>query len=76
MAHHARFHSNQFNGESVDHEFHFDFDRAAYDSSDARGWELVYEFRVEEAREVAVHPFVATDQLVAEAEPRHQTSLF
>jgi hypothetical protein len=71
IAHHVRVHSNQFDRESVDHKFHFDFNCAADDFSDARGQELVYEFRVEEARKVAVHLFVATDQLVAESDPWH-----
>jgi hypothetical protein len=55
IAHHVRVHSNQFDGESIDHEFHFDFDRAAYDFGDGRDRELVYEFQVEEACKVAVH---------------------
>jgi hypothetical protein len=47
IAHHARVHSDQLDGESGDNEFHFNFNRAAYDLSDARGWELVNKFRVE-----------------------------
>ncbi len=41
IAHHARVHLNQLDGESVDDKFHFNFNRATYDFSDARGWELV-----------------------------------
>ncbi len=48
--------------ESVDNKFHFSVNRAAYDFSDARGGELVDKFRLEEEREVAVHPFVAGGQ--------------
>ncbi len=67
IAHHAQVHPNQLDGESVDNEFHFNFNCAAYDFSDVHGRELVNKFQVEETRKVAVHPFVATHQLVAEA---------
>jgi len=59
IAHHARVHPDQFDGESVDSEFHFSLDRAAYNFSDARGWELVDKLRVEEACKIAMHPLVA-----------------
>jgi hypothetical protein len=46
VAHHARVHPDQFNGEGVDNEFHFGLNRAAYDSSDACSQELVDKLRV------------------------------
>ena len=46
VAHHARVHPDQFDGEGVDNEFHFDLDRAAYDSSDACSRELVDKRRI------------------------------
>ena len=67
IAHHARVHPDQFDGESVDNEFHFNLNRAAYNFSDARSRELVDKLRVEEARKIAVHPLNAAYQLVAEA---------
>ena len=41
ITHHVGVHSNQFDGESIDHEFHFDFNRAAYDFGDARDRQFV-----------------------------------
>jgi hypothetical protein len=70
IAHHVQVHPDQLDRESIDNEFHFNFNCAAYDLGDARSWELIVnKFRVEEARKVTVHPFafVATDQLVAKA---------
>ena len=67
IAHHARVHPDQFDGESDDNEFHFNLDRVAYNFSDARGWELVDKLQVEEARKIAVHPLIAAYQLIAEA---------
>jgi len=67
IAHHARVHPDQFDGESVDNEFHFNLDRAAYNVSDARCCELVDKLRVEEARKIAVYPLIAAYQLIAEA---------
>jgi len=69
IAHHARVHPDQFDGESINNEFHFNLDRAAYNFSDARGWELVDKLRVKEARKIAVHPLIAIAayQLIAEA---------
>ena len=67
IAHHARVHPNQFDGESIDNKFHFNLDRAAYNFSDVRGWEFVDKLRVEEARKIAVHPLIAAYQLIAEA---------
>ena len=66
VAHHARVHPDQFGGEGVDNEFHFNLNHAAYDSSDACSRELVDKRRVEEACEVAMHPLVAAHQLIAE----------
>ena len=44
IANHARVHPDQLDGESVDNEFHFNFNRAACNFNDARGWELVNKF--------------------------------
>ncbi len=58
--HHGQIHHNEFNGESVNYKFHINANCITDDVNDACfGFrEAVDQFRVEEARKVAVEPFV------------------
>lgn len=52
-----------------------DLHRVADDVRHPAGGQLVHQFSVEQAGEVGVQAFVAADELVAEAQPRHQSPL-
>lgn len=59
------------------HTWHhlLDFHRVADDFGDSGLGQLVYQLSVQEAGEIGVKPLVPADELVAEAQPRHQPSL-
>jgi hypothetical protein len=76
VTHHGQVHSNEFDGEGINNEFHFDVDCAADDVGDACCRKAVDQFGVEEACKVAVESFVTADQFIAEAEARNESVLF
>ena len=75
LTHEARVHPDQLHGERVRHKLLLDFDRVRDDLHDPSLRQTVDHLGVQEAREVAVHPLVAADELVREAQPRHEPPL-
>ena len=69
VTHHGQVHSNEFDSEGINNEFHFGVNHAADDVA-------VDQFGVEEACKVTVESFVTADHFVAEAEARHESALF
>ena len=63
-------------GRASNNEFHFNVDRTADDVDDMCCRKAVDQFGVEEACKAAVESFITADQLVAEAEARHEPMLF
>ena len=76
VTHHGRVHPNEFDGEGINNEFHFNADRTADDVGDACCRKAIDQFGVEEACKVAVESFITANQFVAEAEARHKSALF
>ena len=76
VTHHGQVHSNEFNREGIHYKFHLNFDCTANDFDDACFNEAIDQFGVQQTGKVAVQPFVSTDEFVAEAETRHEPSLF
>ncbi len=76
VAHHGQVQPNELDKEGIDNEFHFNVNCTADDVDDACFRKTVDQFGIEEAHEVAVEPFITTDEFVAKAEARHESALF
>ena len=69
VAHHGRIHLNEFEGEGINNEFHFDVVRAADNVGDVCCRKAVDQFGVKEACKVAVESFVAADNSLLKLRP-------
>ena len=76
LAHQARVHADQFDGEGVGHEFELNLNGFIDDLLDTLAGDLIVEVLVEEAGEVSVDALVSRDQLVGEGKAGHEATFF
>jgi len=74
-AHEFAVHANEIDGQRVGEEFLFKLDGVDDNLQDARSRRLIYEMLEHQTREVAVQSLVARNQLVAESQTWHESSL-
>jgi hypothetical protein len=74
LAHKARVHSDELNGERVLNKLQLNLDSLSDDLSNALVRDLVVEVLVKEASEVSMHALITGDELVGESEAWHKST--